>query len=255
MLATVVAHIGRLRAQLQQPAAIRVPRNAAATGTTGDGDDATNTATPPMPLERPRGVYPTARVDGNSDGNSDGLTEVEDMRLNRLLRSTINRSPSKSSLSSRSSPSPGKMGRDCPGTATDSGYSTHHRSGGEKGSAASAAARGGLRPRQHDGVAEQTLGAGDSVAIKQPSLSPFEEEHGVFAQGAMISVATNSELRCSTATAVVSGGGGGGGGVRSEVGRNGGGGRGQEEDDLADISDGGFHSGCWKRKYASGEMR
>lgn len=254
MLATVVAHIGRLRAQLQQPPAIHVPRNAAAMGTTGDGDDATNTATPPMPLEHPRGVYPAARADGNSssDGNSDGLTEVEDMRLNRLLRSTINHSPSKSS-SSRSSPSPGKMRRDCPGTATDSGYSNHHHrsgGGGEKGNAASTAARGGLRPRQHDGVAEQMLGAGDSVAIKQPSLAPFEEEHGDFGRDAMISAAPNSGLRSSTAATVTSGGG-----VRSEVGRNGGGGRGQEEDDLADISDGGFHSGCWKRKYARGEMR
>lgn len=28
-----------------------------------------------------------------------------------------------------------------------------------------------------------------------------------------------------------------------------------EEDDLDDISDGGFHTGCWRRKYAQGEMR
>lgn len=30
---------------------------------------------------------------------------------------------------------------------------------------------------------------------------------------------------------------------------------GDEDDDLDDIADGGFHRGCWRRKYASGEMR
>lgn len=29
----------------------------------------------------------------------------------------------------------------------------------------------------------------------------------------------------------------------------------EQDDDLEDISDGGFHSGCWKRKYVRGEMR
>ncbi|CAM9546773.1 unnamed protein product, partial [Hapterophycus canaliculatus] len=30
---------------------------------------------------------------------------------------------------------------------------------------------------------------------------------------------------------------------------------GEDEDDLEDISDGGFHSGCWRRKYVRGDMR
>lgn len=38
--------------------------------------------------------------------------------------------------------------------------------------------------------------------------------------------------------------GGGGGGCERE-----------EDGDLEDISDGGFHPGCWRRKYASGEIR
>lgn len=31
--------------------------------------------------------------------------------------------------------------------------------------------------------------------------------------------------------------------------------KGSGKDNLEDISDGGFHSGCWRRKYASGEIR
>lgn len=50
-------------------------------------------------------------------------------------------------------------------------------------------------------------------------------------------------------------GGDGVGGTAGSLGARGLGGSEGAGDDLEDISDGGFHSGCWRRKYARGEMR
>lgn len=191
------------------------------------------------------------------DGNEHGLTELEDMRLNRLLRSTG------SLFSPASSPSPPSDGGggthahgadiNRKGIETHSGGESrdHNRKGGKPVPSMpwdvtfdSEATVGSQCPVEGGGGDSDTLpfGLTDGVSRRLFGGSPegergkFRASSSSFASEHVKRVAAGRE--CSPAVVSL--------GRRLGL---------EQEDDLEDISDGGFHTGCWRRKYIRGEMR
>ena len=166
-----------------------------------------------------RGNYHLSPTPAEHSGNEGGLTELEDMRLNRLLRST--------SCSASTTP--------LPSGALPTSSSTGHR--------------GSLGRNDSPGPSETT----DQVEL---ATTDFGSRRKTFAGGAC---GVSRELFGDSPTP--EGGGSGGSwrilekGASFEAMRGVVSSREEQEDDLEDISDGGFHSGCWRRKYVRGEMR
>lgn len=168
----------------------------------GEGT-ATGTAVPSFSIET-RGNYHLSPTPAERSGNEGSLTEVEDMRLNRLLRA------SKSSTPSTPPPPSGEAAND-----GGSGRTT------------------GSGDRLATVMAEYPLGDGIGDVARElfgTNPTPFSGDRGGkgWTRGKDAFAATRRK--------------------RSIVDE-------EEEDDLDDISDGGFHSGCWRRKYVRGEMR
>ncbi|CBJ27760.1 hypothetical protein Esi_0084_0059 [Ectocarpus siliculosus] len=261
VLGQVEAHINALRAQLKH----ETPGPDSLTGNEGPnpGGGAGLSSTPsggtrmpghsvsaagagetvevPLPVET-RGNYhhppPTAR---ERSGNEDGLTEREDMRLNRLLRS------SNSSALSSPPPTPGdvmapisphrraELNEQRSITTATPGVHNNGASGGE-----------GSARRVGEGDAEQQYryaigGATDGGVSDLPRELFAASPTGGTGRTSGDKLARRlGEARDNggyTATPRF-------GSLAGDV-----------EDDLEDISDGGFHSGCWRRKYVRGEMR
>lgn len=171
------------------------------------------TAVPPLSMET-RGNYHLSPIPTERSGNEGGLTEIEDMRLNRLLRT------SKSSASSTPPPPSGECMTWQRGAINDGG------SGGMPGSGDRLATV--MADHQVGGVLAGDIGD-VSRELFGTSPTPGNGDRGgtgwVREKNAFVASRRNRSIIDD------------------------------EEDDLDDISDGGFHSGCWRRKYVRGEMR
>ncbi|CAN0312878.1 unnamed protein product [Pylaiella littoralis] len=171
------------------------------------------TAVPPLSMET-RGNYDLSPIPTERSGNEGGLTEIEDMRLNRLLRT------SKSSASSTPPPPSGECMTWQRGAIIDGG------SGGMPGSGDRLATV--MADHQVGGVLAGDIGD-VSRELFGTSPTPGNGDRGgtgwVREKNAFVASRRNRSIIDD------------------------------EEDDLDDISDGGFHSGCWRRKYVRGEMR
>lgn len=177
------------------------------------GGDTTMGTIPPLSMET-RGNYYFSPTPAERSGNEGGLTEVEDMRLNRLLRT------SKSSTSSTPPPPSGEF------TIGQRGTTNHGGSGGKTGNGDR------LATVMTDHPVPSVLAGGTSDVCRElfgtsPTPGNGDGSGNGWARGKDAFVATRRN--------------------RSFVD--------DEADDLDDISDGGFHSGCWRRKYIRGEMR
>lgn len=278
------AHINSLRAQLQVSpnrgtldgvgmkieegmlSSMGSSRRSAPTGTEAAAVAAAATTTeggtaPKPALTEARAKHHVPRTPPSHDGNEDGLTEMEDMRLNRLLRST------NSSLSSPiGMPSPSSSCLD-----KHASLPASRTSGGDnETSPAVQADEGGIHSHSNTNVTGQGRSGlihGRAVAGDEPALinhlpggdTPSFGMEGVSRElfGPSPEVEAGSSRRNScffggepsrrTGAGVKGRGGVAVVGRRADLGREG--------DDLEDISDGGFHSGCWRRKYVRGEMR
>lgn len=209
-----------------------------------------------------RAEHHVPRTPPSHDGNEDGLTEMEDMRLNRLLRST---NPSLSSPIGMPSPSSSS----CLDRSTS--LSANRISGSDnETSPVVRADEGDSHRRSNTNLTSQgrsRLIHGSAVAGDEPGLAdylpsgdtPLFGMEGVSRE--LFRPSPKVEAGSSTRNSCFFGGEPsrrtgaevkGGGGV-AVVGR--GADLGREGDDLEDISDGGFHPGCWRRKYVCGEMR
>ncbi|CAM9341411.1 unnamed protein product [Ectocarpus fasciculatus] len=261
VLGQVEAHINALRAQLKHetpgPDAItgnggpdpsggvgvslipsggsRVPEDSMSTA------GATETAGIPPSMET-RGNYhqppPTLR---ERSGNEDGLTEREDMRLNRLLRS--------GNSSSLSSPPPTLDDVMAPTSAhrregpneqrsiiSTPGVRNNGASGGER--SARMVGEGGPEHHQHRYATGGAMEGGISDLSRELfAASPTDGTRRISGDKRARRVGEARDNGGYAATPRF-------GSLAGDV-----------EDDLEDISDGGFHSGCWRRKYVRGEMR
>lgn len=251
VLGQVEAHISALRAQLKHetigattltdgsgggcprsPPAATCPELGGAAGVVGAAaaNDADNTAVDggardganaeiaPLSIET-RGNYHLSPAPAERSGNEGQLSEQEDMRLNRLLRS--------SGCSSSTTPTSGER----------TTASIRHR-------------------EESPNIRRDTPGLSFTKGQGEPRID-FDSPGRTSASGASCGV--SRELFGGSPTP---GCGGYGGSWRSrergtsfEAARGVPTGREEREDDLEDISDGGFHSGCWRRKYVRGEMR
>lgn len=175
-----------------------------------DGVGGNTVGVEPLPVET-RGNYHLSPTPAERSGNEDGLTEAEDMRLNRLLRS------SSSPLASTPPPPPPSGALTTP-VAGQRGFSSagsgpRTMAGGDPGSNLSEGGFGGIW----------------EAPCELFGASPIEET---------VTGNPRAWSKCSfdASRRIISCGK-------------------EEGDDLEDISDGGFHPGCWKRKYVRGEMR
>lgn len=206
------------------------PRHPAAIGETAATDDAgcgdgtainsggeataTGTAVPSLSVET-RGNHHLSPTPVERSGNEGSLTEVEDMRLNRLLR------VSKSSTSSTPPPPSGEFMIGQGGAANDGGSGRKTGGGDRLATVMDEYPLGGALPGGIGDVSRELFGT-------NPTPRSGDRGGNDWARGKDAFVATRRN--------------------RSIVDN-------EEEDDLDDISDGGFHSGCWRRKYVRGEMR
>lgn len=260
VLGQVEAHINALRAQLKHetPGPDSITGNGGPNPGGGVGVSSTplggsrmpehsasaagaaETVQTPLPVET-RGNYhqppPTPR---ERSGNEDGLTEWEDMRLNRLLRS--------SNSSALLSPPP---------TPADVMAPTSARRRAELNEQRSIIATPGVHNNGASG------GEGSARIVCKGDA---EREYR-YAVGSAMDGGISDLSRELFAASPTDGTGRTSGDKRArrirEARDNGGYAAtprfeslaGEVEDDLEDISDGGFHSGCWRRKYVRGEMR
>ncbi len=182
----------------------------------GGSRDGANTGTASLSIET-RGNYHLSPAPAERSGNEGKLSELEDMRLNRLLRS--------SGCSSSTTPMSG-------GRKT---LSTRHPGGS---------------PNRGDapGLSKMTDQGEPGIDFESPGRIPAGRARGV-----------SRELFGGSPVPECGGYGGSWqsweNGTSFEAVRGELTGREDREDDLEDISDGGFHSGCWRRKYVRGEMR
>lgn len=185
------------------PRALEDPVAAAETNTSGEGVDTIAIET--------RGNYHLSPTPAERSGNEDGLTEAEDMRLNRLLRASSASASTPPSSGALTTPGIGKRGfLNAGGGTTNAKAKLMTMAEGEAGVSSNISGDffGGICD-----ASRELLGA-----------SPMGET-GRSGKGSL-------DVSRMTASC-----------------------REEQEDDLEDISDGGFHSGCWKRKYVRGEMR
>lgn len=210
------------------------------------------TGTTPLPMETRGNYYLAPSPAGSNGNNGDGLTEVEDMRLNRLLRSTNSSSPPVFSP-----PSPdkvisknghgvtyksGKVHRDCKSiTGSSSGRSS--KSTNEINVLNEELGVMSPLPLERDGAPSGIPFIGGKAVSRELFVSPeqgadaFREKSHVSSRERVGHIGAEVKGSMKNAPRVW---------AREEE---------EKADDLEDISDGGFHSGCWRRKYASGEMR
>lgn len=192
-----------------------------------------------------RGTYHLSTTPEQRSGN--GLTEMEDMRLTRLLRSSASSSLPASVLSLVEciSPMSGKRRAKCIG-----GNGTVVRPGGTNADNNNSGNLGEGTIERSDYVfpdgdggtgnrffPEDPLRGSGGVARKLfgDGLEGGSEDLGIDGPGRRVSEARAGGKYTTTR------------GVGPLAG--------EDEDDLEDISDGGFHSGCWRRKYVHGDMR
>lgn len=211
-----------------------------------------------------RSIHHVPRTPPVHDGNQDGLTEMEDMRLNRLLRSTNSSSsspvglptPSSSSFSDKDRPlfasrsSGGGHGTSSPAVHDDGEGGSHNHSTIPSQSRSRSIQRstaGGDEPPAQSNYppGSATLPFG-MEGVSRELFPPSPEAEAGSSRRSSCFFGGEPSRRQGV------GGKGGGAGVavagwRVDPSREG--------DDLEDISDGGFHSGCWRRKYVCGEMR
>lgn len=201
---------------------------------------AAETVEVPLPVET-RGNYhqppPTPR---ECSGNEDGLTEREDMRLNRLLRS------SNSSALSSPPPTPGdvmaptsahrraELNEQRSITATP-GVHNNGASGGE--GSARRVGEGDAEHQYRYAIGGATDGGISDLSRELFAVSPTDGTGRTSGNKLARRLGKSRDNGVYTATSRF-------GSLAGDV-----------EDDLEDISDGGFHSGCWRRKYVRGEMR
>lgn len=248
MLGRVEAHINALRAQLNHkttgvtplsgdagpfprgeeglnsssaggPRALGNPAEVAETTASGGGIDTPAidvledkiVGVAPLPIET-RGNYHLSPTPAERSGNEDRLTEVEDMRLNRLLRASSASASTPPPSGALTAPATGKRGFTNAGGSGNTDNKSGIRTMGED------------NPGMSFNLSADTFGGicGASRELFGPSPTRIPGGSGESGFGALRRVAPCRE---------------------------------EQEDDLEDISDGGFHSGCWKRKYVRGEMR
>lgn len=170
-----------------------------------------------------------------SSEKEEGLTEEENMRLDRLLRAVkvLPKNPKN------------KAEKDAP-TANRGNKSTDQETGGDSATQERNDIGGGEgeTTREHRFTAEDSSFDRKQTHKISSSLSSSPEVGSRSARD--VSAYENvTDLECSAYS---------GRGLQGDVStlcmQKGG-----DDDDLEDISDGGFHSGCWRRKYASGEIR
>lgn len=191
-----------------------------------------------------------------------GLTDTEEMRLNRLLRATNskNSTPDQGNegldfwdvedashltgdrTGSRNSTITGQVS----GTIGSSRDTTGYFSGlDEPGSSAGAALMGEQGRRRETPL----VGSGDGVSrelFASPTVDGRPMPRRATSDGGVVDSVPRTHATEAPGTRVATG-------IRPSPkdGRL----KGADDDNLEDISDGGFHSGCWQRKYAAGEMR
>ena len=168
------------------------------------------------------------------------LTEAEDMRLNRLLRAMkANNCPPDSDKEGNANTMAEDSGERCVVEREKCGKSPAVGSRGDTVSS-ERATTSNVRSTAESTISfgvETPSPRGPSDVPPQASFADPEAGSESARQGPPYSgshqgsVSTPSRARNKANTAPEGGG------------------------DLEDISDGGFHSGCWRRKYASGEMR
>lgn len=229
----------------RHPAAGTAARVAPA-GAVADEENAISSASTGLapPSMESRGNFHLSPTPQQRSGN--GLTEMEDMRLTRLLRSTTSSSSPPVSLHGES-------------IAPLAGQKRAKNSGGNS----TIVPPGGIDSFNKDGSLRK--GISQRFASVMPDGVDGTEDL-YFPEGTNLS--GNCEVVCELFGASPEGNskGVGGNGQARRLGdarARGGyvttrGGRslaGEDDDDLEDISDGGFHSGCWRRKYVRGDMR
>ncbi|CAM9910956.1 unnamed protein product [Ectocarpus sp. 6 AP-2014] len=260
VLGQVEAHINALRAQLKHetpgPDSITGDRGPNPGGGVGlsstpsggtrmpghsvSASGAAETVEVPLPVET-RGNYhhppPTLR---ERSGNEDGLTEREDMRLNRLLRS------SNSSALSSPPPTPGDVM--APTSAhrraelneqqSITGTPGVHNNGVSRGEGpARRVGKGDAEHHYRYAIGGATDGGISDLSRELFAVSPTDGTGRTSGDKLARRLGEARDNGGYTATPRF-------GSLAGDV-----------EDDLEDISDGGFHSGCWRRKYVHGEMR
>ncbi|CAM9245340.1 unnamed protein product [Ectocarpus sp. 12 AP-2014] len=202
---------------------------------------AAETVEVPLPVET-RGNYhhppPTPR---ECSGTEDGLTEREDMRLNRLLRS------SKSSALSSPLPTSGdvmaptsahrraELNEQRSITTATPDVHNNGASGGEV--SARRVGEGGTKHQYRYAIGDATDGGISDLSRELFAASPTDGTGRTSGDKLARRLGEARDNGGYTATPRF-------GSLAGDV-----------EDDLEDISDGGFHSGCWRRKYVRGEMR
>ncbi|CAM9413844.1 unnamed protein product [Ectocarpus sp. 4 AP-2014] len=261
VLGQVEAHINALRAQLKHetpgPDSITAngglnPGGGVGLSSTPSGDTrmpghsvstagAAETVEVPLPVET-RGNYhhppPTPR---ERSGNEDGLTEREDMRLNRLLRSR------NSSALSSPPPTPGDV---------MAPTSAHRRAELNEQRSITTATPGVHNNGTSDGEGSaRRVGEGDAEHQYRYAIGGATDG-GIrdLSRGLIAASPTDGTGRTSgdkLARRLGEARDNGGYTATPRFGSL----AGDVEDALEDISDGGFHSGCWRRKYVRGEMR
>ena len=174
------------------------------------------------------------------------------MRLNRLLRSTNSSSLSSPVGLPSSSFDKGKPVADR-SSGGDNGISPVVHDGGGSHTSSNAARQSsrlihGIEAAGDEPAHTNCLPGGDTLSFEAQGVSrklfpPSPEvEDGTFRRNSCLfggEPSRRSEVVGKRGVAIA--------GRRADPGREG--------DDLEDISDGGFHSGCWRRKYVRGEMR
>ena len=164
----------------------------------------------PLPIET-RGNFHLSPPPAERSGNEDGLTEAEDMRLNRLLRASSPSASAPPPSGTLATPGAGKKG-------------FLNAGGGNSDPKSRLRTMGEGDPGINSDISGDFFGVTCDPSRELFGASPFREAGSAGKVSFDVSGRTTS---C----------------------------RGEQEDDLEDISDGGFHSGCWKRKYVRGEIR
>lgn len=165
----------------------------------------------------------------------EGLTEEESMRLDRLLRA-VKALPK----------NPKQKAEEGALTVNRGDQNTDHEDRGDRATKGRNDAGGSESEtaREHHFAAEDTSFDREQTH-QNPSNISSTPEVGDRSARDVLAYENVADLECSAYS---------GRGLQGDIStlcmqKEGG------DDDLEDISDGGFHSGCWRRKYASGEIR
>lgn len=292
MLSMVDAHINHLRGKLLgigREQAVGLPFACGSIPTDGDlapdlAARCSDITTPPYVLvdtyrQKQMGLWSHDRPPSRSGVGKEGLTETEELRLNRLLRSTAISTPPSvpvsplptstwpASLSSQKTTAIQGGTSENPPRKVDAfqdGDWVGKRQGRRRRllvddpdcrgrpvelSGKTRAGRNSLSNTGKD-VLEDLMGQ-DLASPAHGNYSATQQSG--FRKNQSSSRDTSIGEGTSTTHGIIEQNEVGGGWKGMEGGRHAS--NDIEEDDLQDISDGGFHLGCWRRKYTSGEMR